>query len=351
MGMSWWPRRARGAILRAGAIALSLVVFAVGCGAPAPQATASEPAPSTPASTQIAATQAPARESGAAPPASPQVSATESAVPASEAATAEPARATASAPISTSPATPVSPSTLPAQSAQSPPAPREIRVSTTQQLTFDPREIGVEPGEAITFVIENPSSIFHTLTIAISTEKRDILLDVPMEANATERATVTFPEGDARLYLFCRPHELAGMVGAVLVGDAPAATVAPEPRPLEVVTPPSSSTSPGAATSSPAATPTIGQDGVQRFEMMESIYPAYFRPDRITVRKGVPVEIVISTEQSEHVNRISVLPWVESSDVIFPGRPVTIRFTPDEIGEFKVRNIGHGFEATLVVTE
>ena len=97
--------------------------------------------------------------------------------------------------------------------------------------------------------------------------------------------------------------------------------------------------------------PTAAQDGVQRISMMESIYPAYFRPDRITVKRGLPVELVISTEQAEHVNRISVLPWVESSDVVFPARPVTIRFTPDQIGEFKIRNIGHGFEATLVVTE
>jgi plastocyanin len=224
-------------------------------------------------------------------------------------------------------------------------------VSTTQQLRFEPGEFGVEPGESITFVIENPSAILHTFTIAISTEKRDILLDVTLEANATERATVTFPATDARLYLFCRPHELAAMVGAILVGDAPPAAVASEPRPLEVATPQPSSTSPSTVTSSPAVTPTVGQDGVQRISMMESIYPAYFRPDRITVKRGIPVELLISTEQSEHVNRISVLPWVESSDVVFPGRPVTIRFTPDDVGEFKVRNIGHGFEATMVVTE
>ena len=78
-------------------------------------------------------------------------------------------------------------------------------MSTTQQLRFEPGEISVDPGETITFVIENPSAFFHTFTIAVSTEKRDILLDVSLQANATERASLTFPDTAARLYLFCHP--------------------------------------------------------------------------------------------------------------------------------------------------
>ncbi len=229
------------------------------------------------------------------------------------------------------------------QPTETSPSAREIHVSTTQQLRFEPGEISVDPGESITFVIENPSAFFHTFTIAVSTEKRDILLDVSVEANSTERATVTFPDRDARLHLFCHPHELAGMVGAVLVGDAPPATATPEPTPLAVVTP--------SPTAVEAPAQPSDQVAVQRIAVMESIYPAYFLPDPITVKIGIPVELVISTEQSEHVNRISVLPWVESSDIVLPGRPVTIRFTPDQVGEFKIRNIGHGFEATLIVTE
>jgi len=89
----------------------------------------------------------------------------------------------------------------------------------------------------------------------------------------------------------------------------------------------------------------------QEFSLTENIYPGYFEPEEITVKKGVLVKLHISSKQYEHINRISILPWVESSDVVVPGKPITIEFTPDKVGEFKIRNIGHGFEARLTVVE
>ena len=53
----------------------------------------------------------------------------------------------------------------------------------------------------------------------------------------------------------------------------------------------------------------------------------------------------------EHVNRFSIQPFYESSAVILPGEIGIIEFLPDQIGEFKIRNVGHNFEATLVVVE
>ena len=98
------------------------------------------------------------------------------------------------------------------------PATRELRIITSQQLIFEPGNIDVEPGETVTFQIENPSAVFHTFTIAISTAKDEILVDVTVAPDAIETATVTFPEVPATPYLFCRPHEAAGMIGQVQVG-------------------------------------------------------------------------------------------------------------------------------------
>jgi len=69
------------------------------------------------------------------------------------------------------------------------------------------------------------------------------------------------------------------------------------------------------------------------------------------VKKGIPVRISATTKQREHINRISILPWVKSSDTILPGRVTIIEFTPDQVGEFTIRNIGHGFEGVLKVVE
>ena len=93
-----------------------------------------------------------------------------------------------------------------------------------------------------------------------------------------------------------------------------------------------------------------GQD-VQQIAIHQSIYPGFFDPDSVTVRKNIQVEITLTTEEREHVNLVSILPWVSSIEVNPPGTPTLIRFVPDEAGTFKIRNIGHGFEGTIVVVE
>ncbi len=90
---------------------------------------------------------------------------------------------------------------------------------------------------------------------------------------------------------------------------------------------------------------------MQRASIVENIFPGYFEPAETVVRIGIPLELVISSKQAEHVNRISIQPWVPGSPVILPGSPITLKFTPDMLGEFPIRNIGHGFEAKLIVTE
>ena len=225
------------------------------------------------------------------------------------------------------------------------PTARQIRIITTQQLTFDPTEINVDPGETVTFLIENPSSAFHTFTIAISTGKEEILTDVPVAPNATEAVTLTFPENPATLYLFCRPHEAAGMIGRVQVGEGAAESSLPP-------TAAAATPSPTAVAVAERVEAVISDDGtVQRASIVENIYPGYFEPNEIVVRVGIPVELEVSTKHAEHVNQISIRPWVTSSAIVLPGRPITIRFTPDRVGEFPIRNVGHGFQAKLIVIE
>ncbi len=82
-----------------------------------------------------------------------------------------------------------------------------------------------------------------------------------------------------------------------------------------------------------------------------TIYPGEYSPDPLIVRKGEPLTILITTRVREHVNRISILPWVTRSDRLSPGKTTVVEFTPDQSGDFEIRNIGHGFTGILRVVE
>lgn len=89
----------------------------------------------------------------------------------------------------------------------------------------------------------------------------------------------------------------------------------------------------------------------QEINLEQSVYPGFFSPDPLIVKKGIPVKLSVTTKHREHINRISIQPWVSRSDTLSPGKITVINFTPDQIGEFKIRNIGHGFEGILQVVE
>ena len=71
----------------------------------------------------------------------------------------------------------------------------------------------------------------------------------------------------------------------------------------------------------------------------------------IEVLKDVPVRLYLTRLHREHVNQFAIEPFYRSNDVILPGEIGLIEFVPDRVGEFAIRNVGHGFEATLVVVE
>ena len=74
-----------------------------------------------------------------------------------------------------------------------------------------------------------------------------------------------------------------------------------------------------------------------------------FFPDRIVVLKDIPVKLYLTRTHREHVNEFSIEPFYYSEDVLLPGELGILEFMPDQIGEFKVRNVGHNWEMTLVV--
>ena len=95
----------------------------------------------------------------------------------------------------------------------------------------------------------------------------------------------------------------------------------------------------------------VDGQSVQEFEIVETIYPGKFEPSVITVKNGIPVTIYLTSTQYEHVNRVSILPYIKSSEVITPGEVTVLKFTPTKTGELKIRNIGHGFEGTIKVVK
>ena len=98
-------------------------------------------------------------------------------------------------------------------------------------------------------------------------------------------------------------------------------------------------------------TPQTGLEGptVQEFAIIENYAATRFFPRMIVVIKDVPVKLYLTRLHREHVNMFTIAPFYSSSAVILPGVIGVIEFLPDQVGEFKVRNVGHGFEATLVV--
>ncbi|MGH7411657.1 MAG: cupredoxin domain-containing protein [Candidatus Methylomirabilis sp.] len=91
---------------------------------------------------------------------------------------------------------------------------------------------------------------------------------------------------------------------------------------------------------------------VQEFEMTMNVFPTgKFSPDPLTVKKGIAVRLRMKALQREHLNQISIRPFVTNVTLEPPGKVTIINFTPTQTGTFKIRNLGHDFEGTLVVLD
>ena len=90
---------------------------------------------------------------------------------------------------------------------------------------------------------------------------------------------------------------------------------------------------------------------VQEIAIIENYAATRFFPGWIVVIKDIPVRLHLTRLHREHVNRFTIEPFFSSSEVILPGEIGVIEFLPDQAGEFKISNVGHSFDATLVVAE
>lgn len=106
----------------------------------------------------------------------------------------------------------------------------------------------------------------------------------------------------------------------------------------------------GPETPSSQTEPVTPVKSVQEYALIQRLYDRYF-PDPLIVTQGVPVRLYITTIAREHVNKISIKPFVSETDLVLPGRITLVKFTPQEAGEFEIFNLGHGFTGKLIVAE
>ena len=124
--------------------------------------------------------------------------------------------------------------------------------------------------------------------------------------------------------------------------DAPTAT----PPSMAAVPTPTREAAPAIDTPTPESS-----EAVQELAIIENYVATRFFPMTIEVVKDVPVRLYLTRLHREHVNQFAIEPFYRSNRIILPEEIGVIEFVPDRVGEFNIRNVGHGFEATLVVVE
>jgi plastocyanin len=94
---------------------------------------------------------------------------------------------------------------------------------TQTSLSFSPDSLDVEVGDTVNW---HHTSSSHTVTNGegAADPEAGTLFDEPLSA-ASPLVTFTFTE-EGRVPFFCRPHEVAGMKGVIIVGD-PTSAVEP----------------------------------------------------------------------------------------------------------------------------
>ena len=140
--------------------------------------------------------------------------------------------------------------------------------------------------------------------------------------------------------------------GAVMEHPTPT----PTHEAMAMETPAPTPTQEAIATEHPTPTPTheamaTEKPTIQEIGLIENYAATRFFPRWIVVLKDIPVKIYMTRLHREHVNKFTIAPFFDSSEVILPGEIGIIEFLPDQVGEFKISNVGHNFDATLVVVE
>ena len=162
---------------------------------------------------------------------------------------------------------------------------------------------------------QNPTPVIHTVVVTATTG--------PTPAPVIQTVVVTTTPGPTS----------AAVIQTVVVTATPLPTRTPRPT-LEAMS---------------------GMDGemsdVQEISIIENYRATRFWPRNFVVIKDIPVKMYLTRLHREHVNRFTIEPFYSSTEVILPGEVGVIEFIPDQLGEFKISNVGHGFDADLIVVE
>ncbi|MCH8011502.1 MAG: VCBS repeat-containing protein [Candidatus Marinimicrobia bacterium] len=94
------------------------------------------------------------------------------------------------------------------------------------------------------------------------------------------------------------------------------------------------------------------QASVHVVSVIQKLYSDFY-PDPVISPAGKPLRLLVTTTGGEHVNKLSILPWINSSDFLLVGQITTIQFTPtlQDTGTHRIQNIGHGFTGDLIIVE
>lgn len=155
---------------------------------------------------------------------------------------------------------------------------------------------------------------------------------------ATDRSfSLTFNQTGTFPY-FCTIHPFM-QATVTVVGSLPGGPIVATPVPTPRASP------------TPIPKPIGERPTVQEIGIIENYAATQFFPRWFVVVKDIPVRLYLTRLHREHINKFSIAPFFSSSQVILPGEVGVLEFLPNQVGEFKIRNVGHNFEATLVVVE
>ena len=119
----------------------------------------------------------------------------------------------------------------------------------------------------------------------------------------------------------------------------PTPTRTPAPTPSPVPPTPTPATAPGPLPKE------------QQIATIEDYSARGFFPPRVVVLKDVPLKLFMTRLHSEHVNQFRIEPFLQSTNFFPPGTSGVEEFTSDESGEFKMHNVGHGYEGDFIVVD
>ena len=127
-----------------------------------------------------------------------------------------------------------------------------------------------------------------------------------------------------------------------------ALAVGPFPTPVPTIIAAAGPTVSSTPTSPPIISP---PSATQEVATIEDYVASQFFPATVIVVKDLPVDLLMTRLHSEHVNEFSIEPFVFRRPLTPPGFVGKVQFTPDQSGQFKMRNIGHFFEGDFIVAE